>query len=161
MTTRTRLEIMDDRYRRTEARDIEPGSSREYWPHRKDNYAENNIGEGIYRDEGCNFAPSCLDCPYSECVKTNSIGERLERNARIWRDYKKLVIELPKGVIPALAEKYNLSTRAVHRVIKNAKKGKGYAKKIDPEKRKVDSHTFFTAGIYKKRAPLPPLSVSY
>jgi len=161
MTTRTRLEIMDARYERREGRDIEPGSSREYWEHRKDNYAENNIGEGIYKDEGCNFAPSCLACPYIECVKTNSIGERLERNARIWRDYKKLIEDLPKGVIPTLAEKYNISTRAVHRVIKNAKQGKGYAKKIDPEKAKVDSHTFFTQGIYKKRVPPKPLPVSY
>ncbi len=129
---------------------------------RAETYAENMIGEGNYKDSGCNLAPACLTCPFSECMKEYTRQDyREERNARMWADYKRMKKRGVKSPIEAIAEKYDLSWRACYRIINNAKAGKGYAKNLNRPKQKVDTHTLLTAGIYKKRVPPKPLPVSY
>lgn len=159
MTTRTRSEILESRYPR--GRKMEPGSysGRKVEPGRRDKYAENLIGKSYYRDTGCNLAPACLSCPFSRCMKEDA-GEdtRAERNAAVWLDYKRMKRNGVRNPVTLLCEKYDLSDRSISRILSNARRGEGMsAPRKARRTAKADIHRFLTAGIYKKRAPLPPL----
>jgi transposase-like protein len=72
-----------------------------------------------YRDEGCDLAESCLDCPFDRCVfdEPGGIQRKIkrERNAEMARMYK----EEGKGV-KELAEIFGVSRRTVQRALKDA-----------------------------------------
>jgi len=121
MTSRTKLEILNSRGGVDRMPRTYTGTPVD--PNRRDTYAENLIGSGNYKDSGCNLAPSCLSCTYSECVKEfNSATHRVQRNAAIWQDYQVLKNRGTFPIIPALAAKYGLGTRTVQRVLASAKK---------------------------------------
>jgi hypothetical protein len=50
---------------RDRARDRRPGDPTRLA--RSDAFPEEHFGEGHYRDEGCELAPSCLNCPLAQC----------------------------------------------------------------------------------------------
>ena len=159
----TRLEILESRHVHDTRSKMEPGSynGANVDRNRRDQYAENLIGQGHYRDTGCNLAPSCLDCPFSECMKewqgkTELQSNNARRNAAIWKAYKRIEASGKRPNIKALAEKHGLATRTVHRIIANAKNGKGITPLVEKPQR-VDTHKFLTAGIFKARTPNPPL----
>jgi hypothetical protein len=108
--------------------------------HRRDTYAENKIGEGIYQDTGCKFAESCLRCPYSECVNTTETQKRYKRNVAICADYVEF-------------------SRTLYRVIDAYKKGQSW--ELPEIKPKESFYDAMIAPFFKKREPLPPLPVSY
>ena len=83
-----------------------------------------------YRDEGCDLAESCLDCPFDECVFDEPGGiqrkmkkERNTEMARMYRDEGKGVREL--------AEKFGVSRRTVQRDLKTALRGNNGSKTND------------------------------
>tara|TARA_R110002051_G_scaffold108581_1_gene181309 strand:+ start:15 stop:500 length:486 start_codon:yes stop_codon:yes gene_type:complete len=161
MVTRTKLDILNSRDKKLE-RMPTPYTGAAVDPNRTDTYAENLIGSGIYKDNGCDLAPACLSCPYSECLKElNSIEDREQRNGRIWREYQRMKNRGKFPVVPVIADKYGLGTRTVHRIVSDAKKGKGLPKRNKVSSRQKPTHELLTAGIFKKRVPLPPLAVSY
>ena len=164
MTTRTRIEILASRF--DGKRDFEADS---YYgpnvdPTRSDQYAENMIGKGNYRDTGCKLAPRCLECPFDECVMETE-GEasqrRGARNIVIWNNYRKYKRAAKRSpgsrprIVERLAREHDLSTRSVHRVLTNARKGIGLGSIVPPVK--VDTHELLTGGIFKQRAPWPQI----
>jgi len=70
-----------------------------------------------YRDEGCELAASCLDCPFPRCVFETSNGKRklLKRRrddeiARVYREERLTYGEL--------ARMFKVSSRTIQRVLK-------------------------------------------
>ena len=70
-----------------------------------------------YRDEGCELASSCLECPFPQCIYDIPAGgqtllkeQRDAEIARLYRDEKRPVKEL--------AQTFGLSARSVQRVVK-------------------------------------------
>jgi hypothetical protein len=73
-----------------------------------------------YRDEGCEFASSCLNCPFTKCIYDEPGGrqrftKRL-RNGEMVRLFKKE----GKGV-RELASMFGVSQRTVQRALKGVK----------------------------------------
>ena len=163
--TRTRLEILDSRHAGVN-RMPTPWQELHDWETRRDTYAENLVGQGHYRDEGCDLAPACLSCPFDPCRYEwglDSDVRRAERNAAIWADYQRMNPGKPSrdGSAPRavgmLADKYGVSRRSIHRVIANAKKGIGITAAPKQKPRPADSHKWLTSGIFKQRVPWPEL----
>ena len=77
-----------------------------------------------YKDEGCDLAGSCLNCPYEECIYDKPGGKRHwmkeERSAEMIR----LHTEEGKAV-KELADMYGVSKRTVQRALKFARSGIG------------------------------------
>jgi len=77
-----------------------------------------------YKDEGCDLAGSCLNCPYEECIYDKPGGKRRwkkqERSAEIIR----LHTEEGKAV-KELAVIYGISKRTVQRALKCTRSGIG------------------------------------
>jgi hypothetical protein len=72
-----------------------------------------------YRDEGCELAPACLDCPYEKCVYDEPGGKQHRikdmRNQEISRLYH------AGKVVAELATMFGVSQRTVHRALKRVK----------------------------------------
>ena len=80
-----------------------------------------------YRDEGCELADSCLNCPFAECIYIKQGGkrtwlkeERAAEMARLYTDEGKRIQEL--------AQIFGVSRRTVHRDLK-AHSGDNYRRK--------------------------------
>jgi hypothetical protein len=69
-----------------------------------------------YRDEGCSLAPSCLNCPFPQCVLDLSWGSKKKaltmRKAEIIR-----LFTFEKKTIDELAARFNISRRTVIRAL--------------------------------------------
>ena len=69
-----------------------------------------------YRDGGCEVAGSCLECPLPMC-KYDDPGW-LQRESRRARDKAILRARRGEGLsVPAVAARFRVSTRTVHRVL--------------------------------------------
>jgi len=72
-----------------------------------------------YRDEGCEFADSCLNCPFTKCIYEEPRG----RQRWLKRQRDKEIVRLfnigGKGV-KELASMFGLSQRTVQRVLKHS-----------------------------------------
>jgi len=73
-----------------------------------------------YQDNGCEFADSCLDCPFPECLYAQPGGKqrwlktlRDEAVLRLFTDQAKKVKEL--------ALMFGVSQRTIQRILKQAK----------------------------------------
>ncbi|MDD4924152.1 MAG: helix-turn-helix domain-containing protein [Dehalococcoidales bacterium] len=70
-----------------------------------------------YRDEGCELAESCLNCPFPECIFDEPGGKRKllmeRRNGEIARLY-----DNEKKSVKELARIFNLSIRTIQRALK-------------------------------------------
>jgi DNA-binding CsgD family transcriptional regulator len=72
-----------------------------------------------WRDEGCEFFPSCLNCPLPRCVEDEPRGQqRLRMAAR-----KRRMAELRRRgkSVKEIAELFGVSRRTVQRALKNQK----------------------------------------
>ena len=73
-----------------------------------------------YKDEGCDLAESCLNCPYEECIYDKPGGKRhrkkKERSAEMIRLYDEEGKEIKE-----LAAIYGVSKRTVQRALKFAR----------------------------------------
>ena len=76
-----------------------------------------------YRDEGCELASSCLDCPLPECIYDQPGGKQHWLKALRDREMVRLASTGGKGV-RELAVMFNVSQRTVQRALKNSSRGK-------------------------------------
>ena len=77
-----------------------------------------------YKDEGCDLAGSCLNCPYEECIFDKPGGKRHwmkeERSAEIIR------LHLREGkTVKELADIFGVSKRTVQRALKSERELRG------------------------------------
>ena len=73
-----------------------------------------------YPDTGCRVSPSCLRCPLEHCVHDHpQVGggsPRPARDAEIYRIYRQ-----QGGDIAAIARRFGLSRRTIHRAVARAR----------------------------------------
>ena len=72
-----------------------------------------------YRDEGCELARSCLNCPFEQCVYDEPGGkQRLVKGVRD-KEMARLYISGSKGIAD-LSDMFGVSKRTVQRALKAA-----------------------------------------
>ena len=87
-------------------------------PVRSDTLPENFT----YRDDGCDVSPSCLNCPLPVCKYDDP--DYLQRTVRGARDDAIIAArEQDRLPVPALAVRFEVSTRTVHRVLQSQRLG--------------------------------------
>lgn len=106
-----------------------------------------------YRDDGCEVSLSCLDCPLPIC-KFDDPGW-LQRASRQVRDDSMIRARRIESLSVAdIAHRFEVSTRTVHRVLKQEREGTRQAP--DPEQRPMLSVlTLRNRSPFKTPAPLP------
>jgi hypothetical protein len=68
-----------------------------------------------YEDEGCQLAPSCLNCPFPRCFEDKPLSRQ---KFAIERRDKEILRRYRRGKsIKALAIKFKVSTRTIMRVL--------------------------------------------
>ena len=73
-----------------------------------------------YRDEGCELAGSCLNCPFIECIYDEPGGKQVW--LRRLRDRAIARLQINEGKkLKELAEMFGISQRTVQRILKKAK----------------------------------------
>ena len=73
-----------------------------------------------YQDNGCEFADSCLDCPFPECLYAEPGGK--QRWLKALRDEAVLRLFTSRGkTIKELALMFGVSRRTIQRILKRAK----------------------------------------
>jgi len=73
-----------------------------------------------YRDNGCDFADSCLDCPFPECIYAQPGGK--QRWLRSLRDEAVLRLFTTQGKeVKDLALMFGVSQRTIQRILKRAR----------------------------------------
>ena len=75
-----------------------------------------------YRDDGCEFASSCLNCPLQKCIYDEPGGRQSWRKRLRDREMARLVNTEGKG-IKELALIFGVSQRTVQRALKGSKEG--------------------------------------
>ena len=73
-----------------------------------------------YRDEGCEFASSCLHCPFPQCIYEQSRGRQRWLKRLRAREIKRLFTTEGKE-IKELALMFGVSQRTIQRALKRAK----------------------------------------
>ena len=78
-----------------------------------------NNDEVNFKDSGCRFSPSCLNCPIQICIYDDpSFVRNLEKNNRD----ENIIEDRSNGLSnQQIAKKYNVSIRTVHRSLKKIK----------------------------------------
>jgi DNA-binding CsgD family transcriptional regulator len=72
-----------------------------------------------YKDEGCDLADSCLECPFPQCVYEQPRGRQRWLKQLRDREISRLFISQGKGV-KELAVMFGVSPRTVQRALKHA-----------------------------------------
>jgi len=75
-----------------------------------------------YRDEGCEFAKSCLDCPFPKCIYEQSGGRQRWLKRLRDKEMARMFTTEGKGA-KELALRFGISQRTVQRALKRAKNG--------------------------------------
>ena len=70
-----------------------------------------------YRDEGCELAESCLNCPFTRCIYDEPGGKQLWMKRRRAREIARLHTTEGKRV-KELAEMFGISQRTVQRALR-------------------------------------------
>ncbi|MBI4305573.1 MAG: hypothetical protein HY678_04565 [Chloroflexi bacterium] len=87
-------------------------------PVRSDTLPENSV----YRDDGCDVSPTCLNCPLPVCKYDDP--EFLRRTTRNARDEAILDARRREQLsVVSLAERFGVSTRTVHRILQAERLG--------------------------------------
>jgi hypothetical protein len=117
-------------------------------PVRSDTLPENFT----YRDDGCDISPSCLNCPLPVCKYDDP--DYLRRTVRGARDQAIVEArERDRLPVPALASRFGVSTRTVHRVLQSQRLGSRRAPEGTPSLRLVVS----PARSFRAPDPLPEI----
>jgi hypothetical protein len=75
-----------------------------------------------YQDDGCEFASSCLSCPFPECIYAQPGGR--QRWLKRLRDKEVLRLFAAQGKgAKELAEMFGVSQRTIQRILKRARDG--------------------------------------
>jgi hypothetical protein len=75
-----------------------------------------------YKDDGCEFAESCLNCPFPECIYAQPGGKHQWLKELRDREVLRLFTAQGKGV-EELAFVFGVSRRTIQRILKRAKNG--------------------------------------
>jgi len=70
-----------------------------------------------YRDEGCEFADSCLNCPFSKCIYDQPGGRQRRLKGLRDKEMARLFTNEGKGV-KELALRFSVSQRTVQRALR-------------------------------------------
>ena len=73
-----------------------------------------------YKDEGCDLAGSCLNCPFTKCVYDEPGGKQRWLKELRTKEMVKLYTSDGKGV-KELAQMFSVSQRTVQRALKSAR----------------------------------------
>ncbi len=73
-----------------------------------------------YQDEGCEFANSCLNCPFSQCIYDQPRGRQRWLKRQRDKEIVRLFITEGKGV-KELALMFGISQRTVQRALKGSR----------------------------------------
>ena len=76
-----------------------------------------------YRDEGCELADSCLNCPFDRCIYDEPGGKQVWMRRLRDREIARLHISEGKKV-KELSEMFGVSERTVQRALKAARRRK-------------------------------------
>ena len=108
-----------------------------------------------YKDDGCEVSYSCLVCPLPIC-KFDDPGW-LQRESRQSRDEAMVIARRFESLsVSQIAERFEVSTRTVHRVLKQEREGTRQLP--DSELRPMLSVlTLRTQSGFKSPQPLPPI----
>jgi hypothetical protein len=72
----------------------------------------------VYRDSGCDLAPSCLRCPFERCKYDAAATRRRTTEAR---DREIALLRRKYGApLHMLCQTYNLSRRSIFRILREA-----------------------------------------
>jgi hypothetical protein len=71
----------------------------------------------VYRDEGCEFAVSCLECPFACCLFERCYSKKHWHNVTRDRNIVKLS-KIPGMTTDYLAKRFNISRRSVQRILR-------------------------------------------
>ena len=80
-----------------------------------------------YRDDGCDLADSCLNCPFPKCIYEETGGRRCWLKGLRDKEMARLFSTEEKG-IKELALIFGVSQRTVQRVLKRIKGGQNLIK---------------------------------
>ena len=70
-----------------------------------------------YQDDGCEFADSCLNCPFPECIYAQPGGR--QQWLKKLRDKEVLQLHASQGRgVKELAEMFGVSQRTIQRILK-------------------------------------------
>jgi len=72
-----------------------------------------------YRDDGCEFASSCLNCPFPRCIYELPRGKQRWQKRLQAREIRQLSTKGGKG-IKELAMLFGVSQRTIQRALKRA-----------------------------------------
>lgn len=67
-------------------------------------------------DDGCDVAPSCFECPLPDCKHADPAPYQRWRHSQ--RDRPIMDAIQQRGLSPAAAERFGVSTRQIYRVIR-------------------------------------------
>ena len=73
-----------------------------------------------YRDDGCEFAGSCLNCPFPECIYAQPGGRQHWLKSLRDQEVLKLGASQGKGA-RELAEMFGVSQRTIQRILRRAR----------------------------------------
>lgn len=116
-----------------------------------------------YRDDGCEYSPSCLTCPLPLCKYDDPrhSPSAATRNHAIYRQH------LHGAPVHTLAATFNLSTRSVHRIIQlkgappyqPGRAPDGITRLLAPDDQPTtaDILAILARPIVRRPRPLPPL----
>lgn len=108
-----------------------------------------------YRDDGCEVCRSCLECPLPMC-KYDDPGW-LQRESRRSRDEAILRARREEGLsVPAVAVRFRVSTRTVHRVLQTGGATRRQPE-IDDEGPTIPVLELGERTLFHRRTPFPPL----
>jgi hypothetical protein len=75
-----------------------------------------------YKDDGCELADSCLNCPFPDCIYAQPGGKQQWLNGLRDREVLRLFTTRGKGE-KELASMFGVSRRTIQRILKRAKNG--------------------------------------
>jgi hypothetical protein len=121
-------------------------------PVRSDTLPENTR----YKDDGCEAAASCLDCPLALC-KYDDPGW-LQRESRRTRDDEIFRLREEHVSVAKISERFGISTRTVHRIVQRG--GASPVPATQEDDGPIISLSELTErSLFRERTPFPKLLV--
>ena len=121
-------------------------------PVRSDTLPENTR----YKDDGCEAAASCLDCPLALC-KYDDPGW-LQRESRRTRDDEIFRLREEHASVAKISERFGISTRTVHRIVQRG--GAAPVPATQEDDGPIISLSELTErSLFRERTPFPKLLV--
>jgi hypothetical protein len=119
-------------------------------PVRSDTLPENTR----YKDDGCDAASSCLDCPLALC-KYDDPGW-LQRESRRTRDDEIFRLRQDHVSVAEISAQFGISTRTVHRIVQRGGAAQGPVTQED-DGPIISLSELAERSLFRERTPFPKL----